>query len=148
MINKILLAADGSSSSIKAARYALEFAKQTNASVTILNVGPIPIMNLMTYHASMIEPDVLPQQVEERIKEHSEKILRNALEIFKDSPLKVDTHFDYGHPAETIVQYAQDNGYDLIVIGNRGLSEIKSLFLGSVSDKVIHMAHCPVLVVK
>lgn len=148
MINKILLAADGSSSAEKAARYTLSIAKQTGSSVTILNVGPVPIMNLMNYHPSMIGEDILPQQVEQRIEEHSQKILDKTLEIFKDSNIKVETHFEFGHPAETITQYASDNNFDLIVAGNRGLSEIKSLLLGSVSDKIIHMAHCPVLVVK
>jgi len=148
MINKILLAVDGSSSSDKAARYALSLAQQTNSSVTVLNVGPMPVMDLMNYHPSMITEDILPQQVEQRIEEHSQKILDKAAEVFKDSNIKVDTHFEFGHPAETITQYASENNFDLIVVGNRGLSEIKSLFLGSVSDKIIHMAHCPVLVVK
>lgn len=148
MINRILLAVDGSSSSDKAARHALSLARQTSSSVTILNVGPLPVMDLMNYHPSMITEDILPQQVEQRIEEYSQKILGKTLEVFKDSNIKVDTHFEFGHPAETITQYASENNYDLIVVGNRGLSEIKSLFLGSVSDKIIHMAHCPVLVVK
>ncbi|MFH1452725.1 MAG: universal stress protein [Armatimonadota bacterium] len=148
MIKKILLATDGSASSLKAAQYALQLAGQTKASVTILTAGPVPIMDLMNYHPSMAEDDILPKQVEERIKQAGEKAIDNTLEVFKGSKIKVDTHFEYGHPAEAIASYAANNGYDLIIIGNRGLSEIKSLFLGSISDRVLHIAHCPVLVVK
>lgn len=148
MINKILLASDGSTSAIKAAHYALLFARQINATVTIIYAGSQPAVNLMNYQPSMMEEDILPQEVERRIRENAEKILAATSEVFAGSEIKVDAHFEYGHPAETIVQYASDNNFDLIVVGNRGLSEIKSILLGSVSDKIIHLAHCPVLVVK
>ena len=53
-----------------------------------------------------------------------------------------------GHPSEEIVTVADSVGADLIVLGRRGLSEWKALMLGSVSDGVLHPAHCPVLIVR
>ena len=51
-------------------------------------------------------------------------------------------------PAEQIANIANGEKYDLIVIGSRGLSRAKAFLLGSVSDKVVRYANCPVLVVK
>lgn len=148
MVKKILLAIDGSKHSIKAAEYAKELARQAKAEVTILNVGPIPLVYLLNYHPTMIEPDILPKEVEERIKEQGEAILKQALEIFKKSKVRVKIHFQYGHPAETICEFAENNKFDLIIVGSRGLGELKELFLGSISNKVAHICHCPVLIVK
>ena len=53
-----------------------------------------------------------------------------------------------GNPADVMVQEAEESGADLIVVGTRGLHATKRLFLGSVSTKVIHHAHCDVLVVR
>ncbi len=62
--------------------------------------------------------------------------------------LPVETFVLSGHPASTIVQFARDNGIDLIVTGTLGKSGIEELLLGSVADHVIRHAPCPVLVVK
>ena len=53
-----------------------------------------------------------------------------------------------GRPAETIVQTAQEEGFDIIVVGSRGLSGLNEVVLGSVSDRIADLATCPVLIVK
>jgi nucleotide-binding universal stress UspA family protein len=53
-----------------------------------------------------------------------------------------------GHPGMKIVQYAKDEGFDLIVMGNRGLSGISRFVMGSVSHYVVDHAQCPVIIVK
>jgi nucleotide-binding universal stress UspA family protein len=54
----------------------------------------------------------------------------------------------HGDPAKTILSIADEDNIDLIVIASRGHGEIQALLLGSVSNKVAHMAHCPVLLVR
>ena len=53
-----------------------------------------------------------------------------------------------GDPGNTLVKYADENEIELIVIGNRGLSKLQEMVMGSVSHKVIQKANCPVLIVK
>jgi len=53
-----------------------------------------------------------------------------------------------GRPADEIVKRAQAEGSDLIIVGSRGLTEVRAFLLGSVSDKVCYLARCPTLVVK
>lgn len=148
MYKKILLATDGSQHAILAAKQALAIAKDMGAEVTILNVAPIPVITLLNYYPSMIEPDILPQQVEERLEDQAKKILEDAKKIFEESGVKAGTQLEFGHPADTICQVAKDGNFDLLVMGSRGYGDIQSLLLGSISHKVIQCVHIPVLVVK
>ncbi len=62
--------------------------------------------------------------------------------------IPVETRLKQGVPAEELLRAAVDEKVDLIVLGSRGLSQVRAFFLGSVSDKVSHHARCPVLIVK
>ena len=64
------------------------------------------------------------------------------------SRLDVSTKLDMGHPAEKIIQTAENGNFDLIVMGSRGLSGVKKLMFGSVSARVADKATCPVVIVK
>ncbi len=132
-VKKILVPTDGSACSLKAAEYAAEIAKQFEAAAHLLNV---------------ISPSTI------RISwKRQEKTAMQALQATK-------TVFDQwetpailrkpvrGNPAEVICQIAEEEGFDLIVIGCRGLSGIEAFFLGGVSDKVSQHAECPVLIVR
>jgi len=61
--------------------------------------------------------------------------------------VKADYYLEKGSPVDSIVRFAKAKGADLIVIGSRGLSEVKSHLIGSVSDGVNHKAPCSVLIV-
>ena len=62
--------------------------------------------------------------------------------------IKISKKLLKGRAADKIVETAHQGGFDLIVLGSRGLGEIKEIFLGSVSDRVADEAKCPVLIVK
>jgi len=145
---KILCGIDGSKHSMKAARFAKWVAERFAAQVTLIFVGQIPVMNLLTYYPSMISPEILPDQVEARIEEHGGKALDEAAEVFAGTEIKVEKIVRFGHPAATICDEARDGKYDLVMVGHRGLSGLEEMVLGSVSDRVVHGAPCPVLVVK
>ena len=129
-LSKILVAVDGSESAEKAIEYAVQLAKKHKAEVTLLNVGESKLFDF--------EPNV--------VREVGEHVLSDAAAKVKG--LKLKTLLEFGNPAETIIEVAEKGNYDLIVVGSRGLSNVKRFFLGSVSDDVSHHAKCSVLIVR
>ena len=128
--SKILVAIDGSESAEKALEYAVELAKKHKARVTLLNVGESKLFSF--------KPEV--------VKEVGEHILSEATTKVKG--LELNTRLEFGNPAETIIEVAEKENYDLLVVGSRGLSSVKRFFLGSVSDDVSHHAKSSVLIVR
>jgi nucleotide-binding universal stress UspA family protein len=86
----------------------------------------------------------------DELKSAHHKMLSKALERAKGlkPSLKISTELREGRPADQIVMAAEEGGFDLIVLGHRGLGKVKEFFLGSVSDRVADEARCPVLIVK
>jgi len=82
------------------------------------------------------------------IRRTGEPILRKTVAALGLPESQVVTEVQVGEPAEEIVDYARLEQVDLIVMGSRGLSPIKELLLGSVSDKVLRTAPCPVLIAR
>ena len=148
MFKRILCGVDGSKLSEKAARYAVQLARLFQAELTLIYVAPLPILQLFTPTTSMITPDLLPQEVEKRLTEQGANLLKELQAKLNQPELKIETRLEFGHPADTICQISKEEAFDLIVVGNRGMSEIKSIFMGSVSAHLVHSCQCPILVVK
>ncbi|MBP2018732.1 nucleotide-binding universal stress UspA family protein [Symbiobacterium terraclitae] len=146
-MKKILLATDGSDNSLHAARMAGELgAALKDVQVIVLYVAHVP----RAYYAvdefgNKVTPEV-PMDV--MIRRTGEPILRKTISALGLPEEQVVTEVQVGEPAEEIVDYARLEQVDLIVMGSRGLSPIKELLVGSVSDKVLHTAPCPVLIVR
>ena len=140
---KILLCTDGSKYSQKALEKASVIVKGCNVNeVAIIHVheryNPLPTI-----------PNESIRWIMQEHKKEGEKILSEALKLLKRENIKARTILKEGHPADTIVRLAREEGFDMIVIGSRGLGGLKKLFLGSVSNAVIQEAvNCSVLVVK
>ena len=137
MISKILVPSDGSKTAKKAAAYAIELAKQLNASIIILSVIDQHSIIAKTVPASKtprhtIEPvgDYLKEAAEEYTAEIKKMCDKNGV----DSKIFIKT----GHPAEEIVKAAKKSKADLIVMGSHGRSALSATVLGSVSYGVIH----------
>lgn len=150
-MNKILLAVDGSESSKKAANKTVEFAKSLDFKVTIITVldtSTIELSELQSYRPE----DSLEELIEKNEKElelKGQEILKEAASFFKEKNIKVKKVVEYDNdPAEKICNYAEEEGFDLIVLADKGLSAVKRFFLGSISDKVVRHANTSVLVVK
>ena len=141
MVKHILIAVDGSAPSRHAARFGLSLAEQTRAKVTLLTVLPppevVPLGPLSGY--AVVAPPASADDInvrQERLKE-----------ISTERPdLDVSTVVEIGPVADTIVDVAAHRGADLIVMGARGLGPGRRFLMGSVSDRVVHHAHCPVTV--
>jgi len=143
---KILVCTDGSEHSQKALEKASIIAKGCNADeVAIIHVYEIyvPLISFSTEQMESIK-----KLIKER-KKIRKKMLSDALKFFKEKNIKARTVLKEGHPADTIIKVAHEGGFDMIVIGGRGVSGLQKLFLGSVSNAIIHEAkNCSVLIVK
>jgi nucleotide-binding universal stress UspA family protein len=146
MYKKILLPSDGSDYALRAAAAAAELAKALGASVTVLHVFTMPTTQMAVPGAPGV--DVESGALNAYIEQVQDAVAKRTGRVLDEAGVPYTTLLEAGHPAEVIVRIAEDDGYDLIVIGSRGLSAIQSFLLGSVSDKVSHHAHCPVLIVK
>ncbi len=139
-IKKILVPIDGSESSKKALEMAIVMARASNAELTILEVieefGPLP-----GYY------DAAPPGAD-RIKWISEQRFEKIHPMLDEENVKWNRRVEEGYAADRIVEIASDEKFDMIVIGSRGLSGLGRFLMGSVSDRVVHHAHCSVTVVK
>ncbi|MCL0037914.1 universal stress protein [Thermodesulfovibrionales bacterium] len=139
-MQKILVAHDGSKSSEKALKKALELAVNFNASLSVLSV--IPELYLTE----------LPDMDRERIFESLSTETTNTMEKIRKSlsgkSIEVKTLIRQGDPAEKILETANKMKVDLVVTGSHGKHGTKKFLLGSVSAKIVDYSKCPVLVVK
>lgn len=140
LFSKILLPVDGSEHSLHAAKQARGVAKTQGAEIVLLHsFGPLP----------MILGGSAREEVVREERGESEKILAKFREILAEEGgegIKVHAMTAEGNPADVIISEAKKQGCDLIVMGSRGLTDMEGLVLGSVSHKVLHAAHCPVLI--
>ena len=146
MFDKILLATDGSDGALHAAAQTAEIAKKFGSKVTVVNVStpPMPVTTM----ADMPGFDIDATFVARYMEETGNAVARRTGKVLEEAGVKYELQTEIGHPAESIVNVATEGRYNLIVIGSRGLGGLKSFFLGSVSDRVAHLAHCPVLIVR
>ncbi len=148
---KILVCTDGSPQSMKAIEEAVKIAGGCNADeVSVIHVYEknlrLPAVG-EGYHATAKDLERF-KKVEEQNREESKNMVSKAVEIFEKNGIKADTIFKEGHPAETITQVAREKGFDMLVVGSRGLGGLKKLFLGSVSNAILQEVDTNVLVVK
>lgn len=138
MINKILVAYDGSKQSEKAYSLALDMASRYSAEMIVLSVASPP------------EPPVALET--EAVLENAAGYYEGRYKTMKENAesMGVAPRFEVrsGHPAEQIVSFADQEGIDAIVMGHRGESFIQRWLLGSVAKRVLSYASCTVIVVR
>lgn len=141
MPQKILLAFDGSDHSLKAADYALDMAKKSNAYVEIIYVYETPPVysDRVVYDVAKMKKEVL---------ENAMKVITQGVEKFIASDVPYTSKIVSGDPAEVICAEAEQSGTTEIVIGSRGMNVMSRFFLGSVSLKVLTHAPCTTIIVK
>ena len=139
--SSILLPTDGSEESELAARVAVELAKSTGAELHLVHVKLLPI--------TPPYPEVLDWRVDlERAEREARELLDEQVKKVEDAGGTVaGVHLREEEPAGEIVALAEEHGVGLIVVGSRGRGRIRRALTGSVSDRVVRHARCPVLVV-
>ena len=145
MFDTILVCTDGSEHAMRAARYAADLAQKYGASVIAINVSQasLPIID-----PSALIDGVVGESYREEVVVAQERIRDGLCELFKSFDVPFRFRGEDGTPVSTIVAVAEQERVNLIVLGSRGLGGFRSFFVGSVSDGVLHHAHCPVLVVR
>lgn len=140
-MKRILVAVDGSDASLKAARMAADVALRFGSKLTLCHVVP----------KLLLPPDVYGLTIAEVEKEHrayADRLLETAVATLDEPGLDISTTVLYGSPAEAIAEEAAVADVELVVIGSRGHGAVARMFLGSVSDRIVHISPKPVLVVR
>lgn len=139
-MKRILVAIDGSDPSLKAARMAADIALRFGAQLTLVHVVP----------KLLLPPDVYGLTLAEVEKEHrayAEGLLAKAVSFLAEPGVDTSSTILYGSPAESIAEEAAVPDVGLVVVGSRGHGAVARMFLGSVSDRIVHISPKPVLVV-
>ncbi|MDH3239512.1 MAG: universal stress protein [Alphaproteobacteria bacterium] len=169
MLQNFVVGTDGSANAMRAVEVGAKLAAACGAHLTIVHIAP-PYLSL----ADVEEIPELPPEARNEVKKIRDSLggleisafapapaPQSAIEYIGNSVLdrsekvarengaeEISRVLAYGDPAEGIVAEAEKAGGDLIIIGTRGMGDLGGLVLGSVSHKVIHLAHCPCLTVK
>jgi len=141
MFKNILVPVDGSDHALRALDVACDLAQKYGATLRLVHAYP-PIFTDSTMGGADIEPLIA------RRTEAGEAVLARAREYVKDCALDITTELREAPDAEAILEEADAHHCDLIVMGTRGLGRLTGLLLGSVSQKVVQHAKCPVLLVR
>ncbi|MCW4036599.1 MAG: universal stress protein [Candidatus Bathyarchaeota archaeon] len=144
MYDRILVAIDGSEPSLKALEQAVELALLLGSEIAIVSV--VSEMRL----PFSAEYGLWAMESHEELRRKVLESLNSAiLKIKTDHPeLKADARMEEGRPAKRITELAENEGFDLIVIGRRGAGLVDRLIMGSVSSEVVRISTKPVLVVE
>lgn len=139
-LKKILVPTDFSEHSQKAMFYGAELAKKFGAELHLLHA--IEMTPLMYGEGAYAIPEA-ENEIEAAARSQLEGLLADA-----DGDLKVVRKIQQGHPFVETIRYARENEICLIVIGTHGRGPVAHMFLGSVAEKVVRKAPCPVLTVR
>jgi nucleotide-binding universal stress UspA family protein len=145
MFGRIVVGTDGSDTAKEAVRQATELAKSISAELYVVSAyEPVPEGRLRG------ERQDAPQDLQWSInpREDVEATLGDAADVIKEAGVKVETFSREGDPADAILDVAEEQNADLIVVGNKGMTGAKRFLLGSVPNKVSHHAPCSVLIIR
>jgi nucleotide-binding universal stress UspA family protein len=147
LYKKILVPVDGSEGSNRALEHCLKVVEHQKPDILVLfHVISFP-KQLEPYSGKM---RAAMKKVKEQLEEHGDQILLEAKNKINEriAGVTVETKKVWGEPKYEIVEEAGEGKYDLLIMGSRGLSGIKSIFLGSVSNHVAQNVKCTVTLVK
>ncbi|MET3696420.1 nucleotide-binding universal stress UspA family protein [Bacillus oleivorans] len=139
MYKKILLATDGSEHSKRAAENAIHIAKYSpNSKIDVVYV----------VDPDKVKSDVLKNWNSADIGEKHKDRIKDVERMAQEAGVSYKLTILHGDPGPVIVDYANKNNHEIVIIGSRGLNVLQEFVLGSVSHKVAKRANCPVLIVK
>jgi nucleotide-binding universal stress UspA family protein len=141
----LVVGTDGSETAGEAVRQTVELAQRLDARVHIVSAyEPVPDTRLREERQQV--PEDLQWMVNPR--EDVNATLESAAKGLEEAGVKVETHAREGDPADAILDVAEEQGADLIVVGNKGMTGAKRFLLGSVPNKVSHHAPCSVMIIR
>ena len=129
---------------MKALEFAIDLAKKYGSHLVLVHVVIRQIYAINPPEAGILAGTAIVRELEAEGK----AVLAKGKETVKARGVPVEVRLRQGVPAEELLRAAAEEEADLIVLGSRGLSQVKAFLLGSVSDKVSHHAKCPTLIVR
>src|SRR4051812_28611468 len=145
MFQQIVVGTDGSDTAGKAVAQAAELAASVSATLLIVSAFE-PVSGTRLREEVQQAPDDVRWMVNPR--EDVDATLQSAAEVAEEQGASSRTFARQGDPADAILDVAEEQGADLIVVGNKGMTGAKRFLLGSVPNKVSHHAPCSVLIVR
>jgi nucleotide-binding universal stress UspA family protein len=141
-VTKVLIPIDFSDNARPVLEWGGHLAKVHGAKVLLLHAYHLPV------EFQQLEGAYLPPDFWSNVKSEAEQTLSKFAEDLKSDGVDVETVVREGYPASVIIDEAEEQSVDLVVIGTHGLSGLKHMLLGSIAERVVQKAHCPVLTVK
>ncbi|MFP6608497.1 MAG: universal stress protein [Myxococcota bacterium] len=138
-IRKILCPIDFSRHAELVVEWAIHLAQEHDSEVLLLHAYHLPV------EFQQLEGAYLPADFWDSVKEEAERSLAIYAERARTASVSVREIVREGYPASVIQEEAREENADMIVMGSRGLSGLKHLLLGSIAERVVQKAHCPVL---
>lgn len=138
----LLVAYDGSEQSIRALKTGIEMARSWNATLEVVHVFDIP---MLIVGEAMIPP---PVENSVAIAQEADNLAAEAQSILSAAAMKAEVTVLQGDPGRRIIETAEEKGTDLIIIGSRGLSGLREMFLGSVSSYIVKHSEVAVHILK
>ena len=139
-MGKILVPIDGSPNSTRGLEKAIELARKTDSSITLLHVASLPPIHVIGHPLD---------KVKKSLAKKAHKFIKDAEDRCINENIQSTTKLIYGYdPPYDIEQFARKYKHDMIVIGAKGKSTLKRLFLGSVSSYLVQTVKIPVTVIK
>jgi nucleotide-binding universal stress UspA family protein len=142
-MEKLLLAVDGSECSARAVRWTIEA------------IGEMKVpseLHVVTVQPAIASGDVRrfvgSETIERYQREEGDKALAAARALLDEAKVAYTPHILIGQVAQTITDFASQNGCSAIIMGTRGLGGVSGLVLGSVASQVIHLASVPITLIK
>ncbi|HNZ87779.1 MAG TPA: universal stress protein [Methanofastidiosum sp.] len=145
---RLITPVDGSESSIRAARKAIYLAKKMGADIFALYVLHLPISAYVgpPYSPVIYTDDIEIKELRKKMKNEGNQILDEIEKMALEEGIKIAKKIVEGSPDEEIIKISKKD--DLIVMGAKGISAIDRIFLGSVSEKVLHHAKSSVMIIR
>ncbi len=141
-VKRILVPIDFSQHASAVVEWAAHLAEEHGSILILLHAYHLPV------EFQQLEGAYLPADFWTNVKVEAEGSIARYAEPLREQGLVVEECVREGYPATVIEEEAERQNADLIVIGSRGLSGLKHLLLGSIAERVVQKAHCPVLTVK
>ncbi len=145
MFKSIVVGTDGSDTATQAVREAVDMAAAVGATLELVTAyAPVTEQRLRA------ERRDAPEDVQWAInpRQEVEAALDDAADMARKAGVTVKTHAHQGDPADAILDVAEQEKADLVIVGNKGMTGAKRFLLGSVPNKVSHHAPCSVLIVR
>jgi nucleotide-binding universal stress UspA family protein len=144
MFSSIVVGTDGSKTATEAVREAVDVAKAVGARLELVSAyAPVSEQRLRAERRSA------PAGVQAtNPRRETEALLDDAADIAREAQVEFNTHAREGDPTDAILDVAEEQNADLVIVGNKGMTGAKRFMLGSVPDRVSHHSPCSVLIVR